>query len=79
MIHILLVSKTVLLVKYLVDKVTVIENTTSIIVAIVPIVFIYMLGVFIIRNYSICFEKPMLKTSPNKIPLRIETNKRMRI
>ena len=41
--------------------------------AIVKIIVKSIGGVLIIKNYSICFENPILNTIPSKIPFVIDT------
>jgi hypothetical protein len=68
------VSETVFFVKYLVAIKTVPQKTVNIIEAIIKIKVRSKPGVLSIKNYSICIEKPKLKTIPSKIPLTIATN-----
>ena len=75
--HTFVVSATLRCDKYLVALMIVIENMTIRTKPMTETMVISIGGVLIIRNSSICSENPILKSTPNKTPLHIETIKRI--
>ena len=75
----LAVSDTVFLVRYLVARYTVAQNTTNITAAIVMMRLKSIPGVLIMRISSICIPKPKLNTIPKCMPLVIDTKSLMSI
>lgn len=64
---------------YLVALMMVMEKIPMSTTPITETMVISMMGVFIIRNSSICMENPMLKMMPSRIPSIMATMSRMMI